>query len=663
MPKRLSPEEESRRLIESVSNTRETYGFTGLVGIDGILSPEQKAYLDDRQQAATTKSLEYLDNRKEDELFPMINWSTGLGKGRIIYSLIRDKLATNPTAKILIIAGTKNVLVDQTAKVYIKGLLTDADVVDIQEFLTKYPIGSLKKGKTQIQVATFQSLTSRVSKGKVNFNEYDLVLVDEVHNAGTPERAQAVRSFPHVVGFSATGHRHSGKLRAPEDYGFTAIDTFLLPDAQRLGILPSLVGMPLDVSNLLEGGKIPLNQSGHFDYAKLTTLLKASPELRPFIVDQVVPLITQPNKPFKTVFIVNYVWEALEIAELVERYGLTVGVAVNTRAEKFIQHKYHGRIPSEGALDRFALPSDDPESLQVIVSPYKIAEGADVPAAEVLVWASPTESGVRYTQVVGRVSRFCNGKKFGMVVDAVFMTEKMKWSNNLLRFARSFEENYGLRDSESGLVYLGNEEELETVGLNLGSLQLPLPTSADIDDDELIGDRWQKLLPVQAGEILLTQKAIIHNFVGDSKYEVVRATAIQLAEKYQNQSEKGVIDFRTIGVGKPVRVVTAEYTPEFLTMLAERGIMEKSKVIDNSPKTGEISLTQKTASAYQGNRRELHRIFIQIAQQMELEYSNSDRGPVVAERIASHMPVKVVTSSYANEFWERVAQKGIRKKL
>src|SRR6185369_1109212 len=90
------------------------YGKTGLVNKDGILSQDQETLLENIQENAANKSLEYLYKRTRDDLSPLIAMATGIGKGRIAHKIIEKFIKNNPNSKILYIAGTKNILVDQT---------------------------------------------------------------------------------------------------------------------------------------------------------------------------------------------------------------------------------------------------------------------------------------------------------------------------------------------------------------------------------------------------------------------------------------------------------------------------------------------------------------------------------------------------------------------
>src|SRR5690606_26542949 len=90
--------------------------------------------------------------------------------------------------------------------------------------------------------------------------------------------------------------------------------------------------------------------------------------------------------------------EAVVIARLLREYGYSVGLAVNEKAAKKWEHEF----PTFDAVERHILAHNDPNSIQVLISPAVITEGYNNPAVELIAWVVPTLSALRYTQVLGR---------------------------------------------------------------------------------------------------------------------------------------------------------------------------------------------------------------------------------------------------------------------
>jgi len=312
-----------------------------------------------------------------------------------------------------------------------------------------------------VHVATIQTLQSVLRRGVINPEEYDLLIVDEVHNIGTSKRMDTINQFKKAIGFTATPYRHSGRYKTPEQYGFRVVESLTLPEAQNLQLLPPLMGIQIDTKELVDN--IPTTNSGQIDYKQLEKILKKSGDLRPFIVDRVVPIISSEDRNYKTVVVVNYVWEAQELAKLFYKKGIKVGLAVNKRAAKTI---HTDEIPALDSIERYALSESDNKSIQVLISPYVASEGFDAPFTEALVWASPTDSPLRYTQYTGRLARRAEGKAFGIVVDCLYQTNKYRWSYNMGMWMKG-----DVVQLDSGLLWLGPEAEVRQIS-NLPQAQI-----------------------------------------------------------------------------------------------------------------------------------------------------------------------------------------------
>lgn len=461
------------------------HGMTGEIGRDGILSPDQRLLLNTIQQRATDETFSYFEQMQENDPFPLIAMATGIGKGNIIHRIIERQVREKPDSKVLIVAGTKLVLVDQTHQALAGYQETPNETVvfstqepestyeeseevqevteetanieetvdELEEKSLLYKTGKYGTPDANVHIATIQTLQTEAKKGNLTPEAYDLVLVDEVHNVGTKQRIEAIKRFHKVVGLTATPYRSSGQMKRPEDYGFSIIESLSLPEAQELRLLPPLCGIQIDTKEVVD--EIPAKKNGAINYAKLEKILKKSPYLRPFIADRIAPIISSEGRNYKTVIAVNFVWEAQELAELLNAKGLKVGVAVNQNAAKDI---HTDEVPAIGSIDRYKLPHDDENSIQVLISPYVAGEGFDAPATEVLVWASPTDSPLRYTQYTGRLARRVEGKLFGVVVDCLYQTDQYNWSYNFGMWMKG-----DVQQLDNGLLWLGPESDIATL--------------------------------------------------------------------------------------------------------------------------------------------------------------------------------------------------------
>lgn len=503
------------------------YGHTGQIGKDGLLTTEQHNRLNKIQKNAAEKCVSYLDKMQAGNPFPLVAMATGIGKGNIIHRVIEKQVRSKPDSKILLISGTKLTLNKQTHESlaryqsaqneefkYVESENEEVNETELgnrnndlgenplqdEKKSVMYRTGKLGDLNANVRVATIQTVQSKLNNRNLDPQDYDLLIVDEVHNIGTPKRKTVIDQFKKIVGFTATPYRHSGKLKNPDEYGFKVVESLTLPEAQELRLLPPLVGMQIDTKSLVD--EIPTTMAGIIDYKKLEKVLKESPELRPHIADKVAEIIQ--GKDYKTVIAVNFVWEAQELAELLYKKGIKVGIAVNQQATKAIHTE---EIPAENTIERYKLPHENDQAIQVLISPYVTSEGFDAPTTEVLVWASPTDSELRYTQYTGRLARRAEGKRFGVVVDCLYQTSQYNWSYNMGMWMKG-----EVKQLDNGLLWLGPAIDIESLK-KLPQVEALTKTS----DRKPLGDLQKEgLLEIQETDFPIIQTTLNSTFIGTS---------------------------------------------------------------------------------------------------------------------------------------------------
>lgn len=523
------------------------YGLTGNPEKDGYLTIEQQRELESIQDRTATSLLDALAQRT-DELWPMAAMATGIGKGRIIHKVISETKRQNPKARILVIAGTKQSLVQQTHESLASHQERDLensndtenhyiDSEDDDELVTEtlevgddifteqtllYTTGAYGEEGVDVEATTIQKIQSENTRGKLDPTKYDLVIVDEVHNIGTAKRKATISQFKSVVGFTATAYRHTGNMKTPEEYGFKIVESLPLPDAQEMGFLPPLIGMQLDTTSLVD--EIPTTYAGKINYTALEKILKNSPELRPYIAERLSHILRTENGVYKTVVAVNYVWEAKEIALLMKQYGFRVGIAVNQQATK--EH-HTDEVPAVDAIRRYKLPSSDPESIDILISPYVASEGFDAPATEVVVWASPTDSPVRYTQYTGRLARRAPGKRYGVVVDCLYQTQQYNYSYNMAMWMKG-----SVRQLDNGLLYLGPERNIEELGELVGHTHFATENRRKKEPSSLSDLISEPLLPIQPGETPINSDYLDNIFLNGGRLSNLSQETLKILGEY-----------------------------------------------------------------------------------------------------------------------------------
>lgn len=643
-----------------------TYGLTGEIGKDGLLNPEQSHILNRLQEKAAVACMDYLDKMGDGQEHPLVAMATGIGKGNIIHRLIEKQIRRKQGSKVLVIAGTKLILVRQTHKAladyqqtninadnngfdYIDSeetddLIKETTSIDREENPLKdeasflYKTGKIREKDVNVHIATIQTVQSETQRGNLNPEDYDLVIVDEVHNIGTEKRRSAVGKFKRVIGFTATPVRFSGHIKTPEQYGFKIIESLPLPEAQELRLLPPLIGIQIDTKSVV--GEIPTTPTGLIDYKKLEKLLKNNPNLRPYIADRLVNIISEGERNYKTVIAVNFVWEAQELAELLFKKGVKVGIAINQKAAKALDSK---EIPALNSIERYKLPENNEKSIQVLISPYVASEGFDAPATEILVWASPTDSYLRYTQYTGRLARRHPGKRFGLIVDCLYQTSQYNWSYNMGMWMKGH-----IRELDNGLLYLGPETDIENLK-RLPQVEGFMRKSATKSLEDL---QKQGLLEVQDSEIPITLDSLQKTFIGAYQKTISQANKI-LEELSKSNPDAVILRIKLEGYTHVVRVVDKK---TFTRMMEAKGIKARPD-----------SLTEIGEDDFVVSEPELLREF--IGSSKKLKHTASQVVDEIMRENPKAISLKkrgtqwVQTISNRQIFLEKMKEKGILTKL
>lgn len=413
-------------------------GVTGS-STDGVLAGDGQLKLNARQRLVTRNVLDHWMGNGFDRPYPLVAMPTGFGKSRVIHSLT-TRLDHD---KILLIVGTKNILLDQSYSV-LKALV-GAEAGDLN-------FSILPDTSGQVVLTTWQGLNAAVRRG-IEFPEFGLAVIDEVHNIGTARRLALIKHIKpeSVVGLTATAYRSTGDFRHPSEYGFTIVDSMSLPSCIHERWLSPLVGIAIDTELILPAD---VREGETLNLGKISREFRKHPDLFPRIADEMAERFLPTG--MKTLVVVNRVEEeACVIARRLIDHGYRVGLAINQDHA----HRLRREFVTLDAIERYNLPESDPWSLQVLVSPQVISEGFDAPATECVAWAAPTLSGLRYTQVNGRAARRCKGKKYALIVDFVYLIENYGYSYNFAQFIPKDE----LKDLGDGMMYVGPDDIGKTI--------------------------------------------------------------------------------------------------------------------------------------------------------------------------------------------------------
>jgi len=218
-----------------------------------------------------------------------------------------------------------------------------------------------------INLVTWQGLNSLYKKDLIQDYWFDLVVVDEFHNAGTNRRLEILSSLKktNVVGMSATPVRAGGLYLNPEDYGFKLIYQHSYADCIKRGLLTPLFIQARDTGITLS----PRVESKDGD---LISYIVNKEVADSGIISRISKDLLKEDlllQGIKTLVIVNSKKEAIAVKEiLIKKF----------KTEVYISHFYSEEEDKE-ILRKYALPKENIESLQILVSVNRLIEGYDNP--------------------------------------------------------------------------------------------------------------------------------------------------------------------------------------------------------------------------------------------------------------------------------------------
>lgn len=375
-----------------------------------------------------------------------ISLPTGYGK-----TVLFAKLIEAIGMKAIILSPTRKIL-KQTHGAFGRF----APEVDISNYFS----GSKDLSGTVINT-TYQSLPSLIDHGRINPDEIDIVIGDEIHTALGEKRYEIFKKFPNAlkIGLTATpyfgqleGYRERGIVRADEPWiklFENCIHEMTMEDAMELGILA-----PLDihlVKTNVNVGKVNVNASGKYEERDVRRFLDthvrsnlvvgmikgldAMPENIGLDQEQVAQIteIHEKIKGKKTAIFGFSIKHAQELAQILREKGVSA-LAV------------YGEMSDQRQNEVF--DAYESGKTQVIIGVDLIRLGWDSPSTEVGIYLAPTQSGVVAVQELGRVLRPFPGKEKAIAIQLVDEYRQIHQSPILI--PDIFDPYYVLRGTQTG---------------------------------------------------------------------------------------------------------------------------------------------------------------------------------------------------------------------
>lgn len=342
-------------------------------------------------QSDSVKSL--FDYFEDNDGNPIVCVPTGGGKSIIQAAFIKETLDKWPSERFLLVSHVKELLIQNEEK--IKRLLPDVSI-------GIYSAGLGQKNTGQITIAGIQSCYQKAHE----LGDISIAIVDECHliskHNDTMYRKffDSLRRFcPHVkiIGLSATPFRlDSGPLIKGSNRLFTDIAySISIKELINDGFLCSITNQKTvsrpDLSSVEKRG-------GEYVPGQLESAVNIDSLTQAAINE--IELYCQDRKSW-LVFCAG-VQHAHDVCKALNARGhaseIVIGETEKSEREKRINDFKEKKI-------------------KALVSVGVLTTGFDAPNADALVCLRPTCSPGLWMQMVGRITRLCDGKKDGLVLD------------------------------------------------------------------------------------------------------------------------------------------------------------------------------------------------------------------------------------------------------
>ena len=325
---------------------------------------------------------------------PILSLPTAAGKSIIQAAFIKAVLDLWPGERFLLVSHVKEILQQDADK--IAALMPNVTVGVYSAGLGKKETGY------QVTIAGIQS----VYKKAYEMGAISIVIVDECHLVGKikdtmygqflAELADICPSVK-VIGLSATPYRlDSGPLIKGRDRVFTDIAyQVTIKELIEQGYLAPLVTAPTTSRANVSAVK---KRGGEYVTGDLERVMNQG-NITEAALTEVDALCT--DRKSWLVFCVG-VDHARDVAQAIRLRGHSCEVVV-------------GDTPTDVRADR--LERFKAGEIRALVSVGVLTTGFDAPCADALICLRPTLSPGLWVQMVGRVTRLCDGKRDGLVLD------------------------------------------------------------------------------------------------------------------------------------------------------------------------------------------------------------------------------------------------------
>lgn len=311
---------------------------------------------------------------------------TGCGKTIVFSKIAEDEVRAGK--KVLILAH-RGELLEQAADKILKSTGLGCSVEKAEE--------TSEGSWYQITVGSVQSMQQEKRLNRFYSDHFGTIIIDEAHHAVSDGYQKVLNHFPdaQVLGVTATPDR--GDMKELGTYFDSLAYEYTLPKAIKEGYLSPIkaltVPLKLDISNVGVS-------AGDFKPGEIGTALD------PYL-EQIAEEMTKVCSGRKTVVFLPLVKTSQKFRDILETKGFRAAEVNGNSADR-----------------KEILKAFDEGEYDVLCNSMLLTEGWDCPSVDCIIVLRPTKVRSLYSQMVGRGTRLCPGKKELLLVDFLWLTER-----------------------------------------------------------------------------------------------------------------------------------------------------------------------------------------------------------------------------------------------
>lgn len=250
----------------------------------------------------------------------------------------------------------------------------------------------------RVVVASVQTLQQEKRLSQFSKDYFNTIVIDEAHHSVTGGYQTIIKYFDKakILGVTATADRADNR-KLGEVFQSVAYE-YSLATAIRKGYLSKIMVQTIPLEIDLKGIEV---QAGDYSASSVGTALD------PYL-DQIADKMMEYCKGRKTLVFLPLIATSKKFTQLLIRRG-------------FRAHEVNGQSEDrEEAKEKFAKGEYD-----VICNSMLWTEGFDEPSIDCVIMLRPTKVRSLYAQAVGRGTRLFNGKKELLILDFLWLTDRL----------------------------------------------------------------------------------------------------------------------------------------------------------------------------------------------------------------------------------------------